>query len=187
MIEPLTIAHLDAYRRHGRPDADYPANLRTFWAPVDDVHGVLAALLRSARRSVVLAMYGFADDELAEMLARHLDNPDMHVQVTLDRSQAGGVHEREILERWKHEFAGNSVAIGTSEKSRIMHRKVLLVDGVWRITGSTNWSLDGEQRQDNELTVLSSPSACAEARAMLDLAHDHCLQQMAARAAKATA
>ena len=160
-------------------------NVRRFYSPIDDVPGALQAIIGSARHSVIVAVYGFDDDALAALLSGYLKNPNVYVQITLDKSQAGGVHERAILERFKHEFAGNSVAIGHSEKGAIMHRKVLLIDGVWRVTGSTNWSLSGEQKQDNEMTVLYSPSACAEARAILDLAHDACLQQMAARAAKA--
>ena len=121
------------------------------------------------------------------MLDTYLLDPTVHVQITLDKSQAGGVHERAILEKFKNEMRGNSVAIGTSEKSAIMHRKMVIVDGLWRISGSTNWSTSGESLQDNELTVINSATACAEARPILDIEHNHALGQMAARLLKATA
>lgn len=183
----LSLADLDAYRKHGAPDGEYPANLRTFWSPLDDVHGAVKALIGSCRSSLVLAMYGYDDDELADMIDGLLKNPAIYCQITLDSSQAAGVHEKALLAKYQHEMTGNSVAIGRSERGAIMHRKVCLIDGLWRITGSTNWSESGESKQDNELTVLQSASACAEARAVLDIEHDSALQQQHTRAAKEAA
>lgn len=184
MTTPLSISDLDQYKAGGHaPDAEYPPIVRTFYSPIDDVHGALKALVGSTRRSLVVAMYGWDDDELAAMIDGLLKNPAVYVQITLDRSQAGGVHERALLEKYKHEMTGNSVAIGNSEKGAIMHRKMVLIDGIWRVTGSTNWSSSGESLQDNELTVMQSASAVAEARAVLDIEHDSALSQQAKRAA----
>jgi hypothetical protein len=47
------------------------------------------------------------------------------------------------------------------------------------VKGSTNWSLSGEQQQDNELTLSRSAVIAAETRAILDLNHDFMLKQMA--------
>ena len=152
------------------------------YSPIDDVHGALVDLLKGAQHSVVVAVYGFDDDELAEILRGHLATPNVYVQITLDRSQAGGVHEKALLAKFRHEDMGNSIAIGTSEKSAIMHRKMAIVDGIWLIAGSTNWSDSGETKQDNELTIHRSPELCARARTVLDIEHDHALEQMKARA-----
>jgi phosphatidylserine/phosphatidylglycerophosphate/cardiolipin synthase-like enzyme len=151
------------------------------YSPVDKVHEALVTVLASAEHSVVVAMYGFDDDELAEILREKLEDPNVFVSVTLDRSQAGGVHERELLAKFRHEDMGNSIAIGTSEKGAIMHRKMAIVDGLWLIAGSTNWSASGESKQDNELTIHRSPDLCRRARSILDIEHDHALQQMKAR------
>lgn len=173
----LTIAGLDQFKATPA-DPTYPTDTRTFYSPIDDVHGVLAALIQSARTSIVVAMYGYDDDELAALIAQHLDNPAMHCQITLDRSQAGGVHEKALMTKYRAEMESNSVAIGTSEKSAIMHRKMAIIDGVWRISGSTNWSTSGETLQDNELTVIRHATVAAEARAILDLEHVKALTQM---------
>ena len=181
----LTVADLDQFKAKGvTVDPSYPTGVRTFYSPEDQVHEALKAVIGSAKFSVVVAMFGYDDDELAQMLDTFLLDPTMHVQITLDRSQAGGVHERAILSKFRNEMRGNSVAIGTSERGAIMHRKMVIVDGLWRISGSTNWSTSGESLQDNELTVINSATVCAEARPVLDIEHDHALQQMAARAAK---
>jgi phosphatidylserine/phosphatidylglycerophosphate/cardiolipin synthase-like enzyme len=180
---PLAITDLDAFKRVASNDPTYPTNLRTFYSPIDDVHGALKAVIGATTQSLVIAMYGWDDDELAELIAHIIDNPNIYVQITLDKSQAGGVHERTLLEKFKHEMDSNSVAIGTSEKGAIMHRKMVIVDGLWRISGSTNWSTSGETLQDNELTVLQSAAACAEARHVLDIEHNKALKQQAARTA----
>ena len=54
-----------------------------------------------------------------------------------------------------------------------------MVDGVYTVKGSTNWSLSGEQQQDNELTLSRNAVVAAETRAIsVDLNHDFMLKQM---------
>lgn len=158
-------------------DPSYPDWLRSFFSPQDDVHGALKALISLTRKSLVIALYGFDDEELADIVTSKLNDPDIFCQITLDKSQAGGVHERAILERCKL-LHSNSVAIGTSEKGAIMHRKMVIIDGIWRISGSTNWSISGEAKQDNELTVTNNAIIAAEARHILDLEHTKARKQM---------
>jgi phosphatidylserine/phosphatidylglycerophosphate/cardiolipin synthase-like enzyme len=174
---------LDAFKAEGRFLDGYPDDLRTFWSPRDNIHGMLVALLKSAQHSIVINMYGYDDAELDQTIRDKLADESIYIQMSLDKSQAGGVHERELLENWDHDAFGNSIAIGTSSRHAISHLKILIVDGVYSVRGSTNWSLAGEQKQDNELTLSRNAVMAADTRAVLDRNHDWMLKQMAAAAA----
>jgi phosphatidylserine/phosphatidylglycerophosphate/cardiolipin synthase-like enzyme len=176
----LAVTDLDVFKVTS-PPSGYPTNMRTFYSPEDYVPQVLQSVVSSVSKSIVVAMYGFDDDTLAAMLDTALQNPAIYVQITLDQSQASGVHEKDLLAKYANDMTGNSVAIGQSEKGAIMHRKMVIVDGLWRISGSTNWSTSGETLQDNELTVIRDAMVCAEARPILDIEHDSALKKMAAK------
>jgi phosphatidylserine/phosphatidylglycerophosphate/cardiolipin synthase-like enzyme len=178
----LAVTDLDQYMVTAPPEGSL-AFVRSFYSPIDDVHGVLKAIIGSAQHSIVVSMFGYDDDELAAMLDTALQNESMYVQITLDSSQAGGAHEKALLTKYAHEMTGNSVAIGRSEKGAIVHRKMVIIDGLWWIGGSTNWSTSGETLQDNELTVIRDAMHCTKARTVLDIAHDHILTVMAKKQA----
>jgi phosphatidylserine/phosphatidylglycerophosphate/cardiolipin synthase-like enzyme len=177
---PFAWGDLARYKAEGRFLDGYPDDQRTFFAPRDDVHGLLVALLGSAQHSIVVNMFGYDDDELNKIIQGKLADEKVYVQMSLDRSQASGAHEKQILASWANDAFGNSIAIGTSSvHNAISHLKIVIVDGVYTVKGSTNWSLSGEQQQDNELTLSRNAVVAAETRAILDLNHDFMLKQMA--------
>lgn len=171
---------LATYKSEKRFLDGYPPDQRTFFSPRDEIHPMLASLLTGAQHSLVLNMYGYDDDELDAIIRQKLGEEHVYVQMSLDKSQAAGKHEKEILAEWSNTDFGNSIAIGTSSvKHAISHLKVLIVDGVYTVTGSTNWSISGESEQDNQLTLNRNAVVASELRAVLDLNHDWMLKQMA--------
>lgn len=180
-------SELARYKAEGRFLDGYPDDYRTFWAPRDQLHELLRDLIASAQHSVVVNMFGFTDETLMSLLRSKLESPSVYVQISLDRSQAKGKTEAELLQQYLNDGEGNSVAIGTSERLAISHLKVVIVDGVYTVTGSTNWSLSGEQKQDNQLTLSRNAVVAAETRAVLDRNHDFMLKQMAKKRISAPA
>ena len=178
---------LGKYKAEGRFLEGYPSDERTFFAPRDDVHGLLVAALGTAQHSIVVNMFGYDDDELNKIIQGKLADENVYVQMSLDRSQAAGAHEKQILAQWNNDAFGNSIAIGTSSvHNAISHLKIVIVDGVYTVKGSTNWSLSGEQQQDNELSLSRNAVTAAETRAILDLNHDFMLKQMVGSKLKVT-
>jgi phosphatidylserine/phosphatidylglycerophosphate/cardiolipin synthase-like enzyme len=176
--------NLAQYKAEGRFLDGYPDDERTFFSPRDNVHGLLVAVISSAQHSIVVNMFGYDDDELNKIIQGKLADEHVYVQMSLDRSQSTGAHEKQILATWANDAFGNSIAIGTSSvHNAISHLKIVIVDGVYTVKGSTNWSLSGEQQQDNELTLSRNAVIAAETRAVLDLNHDFMLKQMAGSAA----
>jgi phosphatidylserine/phosphatidylglycerophosphate/cardiolipin synthase-like enzyme len=176
---PFAWEGLAQYKAEGRFLDGYPDDQRTLFAPRDNIHGLLVALLASAQHSIVVNMFGYDDDELNKIIQGKLNDEKIYVQMSLDRSQASGAHEKQILADWANDTFGNSIAIGTSSvHNAISHLKIVIVDGVYTVKGSTNWSLSGEQQQDNELTLSRNAVIAAETRAILDLNHDFMLKQM---------
>jgi phosphatidylserine/phosphatidylglycerophosphate/cardiolipin synthase-like enzyme len=174
---------LDKYKTSPFPTG-YPAGARTFYSPVDDLHGALTALLTSATRSIIVSMYGYDDADLNRVLRSKLENDRVFVQLSLDSTQAAGRAEKPLLAEWENNGIGNSIAVGHSERGAIMHLKLAIIDGLDLVTGSTNWSTSGESKQDNQLTVIRDPLVAAEARARVDIIHDDMLKQMAKKRAK---
>jgi phosphatidylserine/phosphatidylglycerophosphate/cardiolipin synthase-like enzyme len=173
------LSALDGYKTGGFPRGYLPG-YRAFYSPVDQVHGVLRDVVSSARHSLVISMFGFDDDELADIIKAKLADPSIVVQLTFDSSQAGGVHEKAILAR--EQYPASSVAVGRSERGGIVHLKLIVVDGEIVITGSTNLSASGEGLQDNVCEVIHDPYVAAEARSRVDAIHQHIVQAAAKKA-----
>lgn len=155
----------------------------TLFSPQDGlgIHQLLVDLVDTADYSYVGNMYGLDDDEVVNALLAKIGEPKFYFQQSLDSSQAGGVHERKLVAELQQVTTGNSLAVGRSIKHAISHLKVAIFDGLITVSGSTNWSLGGEEKQDNELTVSCDPVRAAFFRAQLDLNHAAMLQQMAAK------
>jgi hypothetical protein len=118
-----------------------------FYVGRDDVHGILKHVLSRVSVSLYLNMFGFDDDELNEILKKIATDPTITMLVTLDKSQAGGKHEKALLDAdRKLDLAlfNTHVAIGQSLTHQISHTKGFVADGKVAGEGSTNWSVSGE-------------------------------------------
>jgi hypothetical protein len=118
-----------------------------FYVGRDDVHSILKYVLSRVQISLYLNMFGYDDDELNDILMSKVIDPQVIMLITLDQSQAGGVHEKKLIDldlaRNGAQFNTHFV-IGQSATHQISHTKGFVADGKVGGEGSTNWSISGE-------------------------------------------
>jgi phosphatidylserine/phosphatidylglycerophosphate/cardiolipin synthase-like enzyme len=187
----FTLGDLAVFFREGEIAASLmTSNSVQLFTQRDHAHECLVALHRMTTLSIVDTMFGYDDDELDQLIRDKLDDEHIFVQLSLDKSQSTGAHEKEILAKWSGDAQANSVAVavGTSAAGAIAHMKAGVLDGRIVFDGSTNWSASGEgeagaKAQNNSLVVFDSHPVAARYRTQLDIDHDTMLKQMAKRAA----
>ena len=164
---------------------DYPSNARHLFAPVDKVHEAFVALCRPEDlTSLDASMYGWDDDTIDELFRHALLEAHIPVTLCLDSSQAGGVHEKAIVAKWPGSELGNDVVIGRSEKGAINHDKLIVINRLVTICGSTNLSEGGEGKQNNEAVIINDRAFAGEVVNRIQIIHGQMRAQMeAARAA----
>lgn len=183
-LRGFTLADLSGYTHDKAPipaDADH----WLFYVGSDDVHGLLLYLHECFSVSMVGNMFGYDDEELNAAIWQACLDPSIFVRETLDHSQAGGVHEKKILEsniaKDPAAFASH-FAIIESSTGQISHTKGGILDGMVGYEGSTNWSASGEgefvvkgkpggtgyKAQNNTVMVFTDQATLARFRAELD-------------------
>lgn len=170
-------SQIEQFKTGGFP-ADYPANVRRLYSPQDQVHPALKVLVGGADKSLLVSMYGEDDPELTAIILEKAQNPEIFVQVNLDKTQAAGRGEVPLA-RQLEACPNTRVAVGASQFGKINHLKMAVVDGLFTLSGSTNWSADGEGKQNNEASIHMDRAIADEATTILNTEHQQMLAQMA--------
>lgn len=184
------VSDLNIYTKEGAGAGVIPddADHWLFYVGRDDVHAVLRYLLARVSLSLYLNMFGYDDEELDALVMCAAADPTVTTLVTLDKSQAGGVHEKKILaaDVAKDPAAFNThFVVGTSATNQISHTKGGVLDGLVGVEGSTNWSTSGEgtfltqgkpggagyKAQNNTLMVFTDPTTLTRFTAELIAEH----------------
>ena len=176
--DDLRLEPLSQFTAEGHLTAGY-GQLYLLMAGRDDVHGALHWLLSHETRSLKLSMYGFTDAVLNADLVTLIGNPDVDVQITLDKSQAAGPTEKALLQADAAQLGAawsNSVRVLRSPTGAIAHTKGFVAAGLGiAAEGSTNWSPKGEGQgrvsQNNTLVVTTNPVFINRFSARLDVEH----------------
>jgi hypothetical protein len=194
MTDDPRLAELGQFTPEGRltpGDGDH----YLFLVGRDDCHSILHFLLPKETLYLKFNAFGYDDEEINADIIELMKNPGVRVQATLDKSQAGGVHERKIVvldEANNPEFY-NSFAIGQSATHQISHTKGGVMVGLGiGFEGSMNLSASGEgtgislkpgkqapgfKAQNNTFLVSTNPTFLARFSARLDSEHAIALAQ----------
>ena len=197
----FTVQDLAGFTAEGRFDAGVTDHA-LFYAGRDDLHGILCYLFDRVTRSMYLNAFGYADPELNGKVWAGVLNPQVAAMITLDSIQAGGAHEKALLDADRKqsldEFNSHFV-VGQSATGCISHTKGGVLDGAVAFEGSTNWSSDGEgiflpgrhtaggpgyKNQNNTLAVFTNPVLCRQFTAELVNEHLSAQKRVAAKAAR---
>ena len=146
-LQTFTLPDLAQFSKEKAYSRDASNDLHLFFVGRDDVHEILKYILSRVSISLYLNMFGYDDDELNHILIMKALDPSITMLITLDKSQAGGVHEAALIAADK---AFNLAAynthfvVGESSTNQISHTKGFVADGLIACEGSTNWSTSGE-------------------------------------------
>jgi hypothetical protein len=97
-LQTFDLSDLEQYTREKSYATTASKDFHLFYVGRDDVHNILKHVLSRVRISLYLNMFGYDDDELNEILMAKAKDPHVLMMVTLDRSQAGGKHEKNLLD-----------------------------------------------------------------------------------------
>ncbi len=146
-LQTFDLLDLQQYTQEKNYASNASRDFHLFYVGRDDVHDVLKHVLSRVSISLYLNMFGYDDEELNDILMQLVRDPSVTVLITLDKSQAGGAHEKALLDaNRQHDLANFNThfAIGQSSSHQITHTKGFVADGRVGGEGSTNWSSAGE-------------------------------------------
>ncbi len=187
-LQTFDLLDLQVYTREGSYSKNASKDFHLFYVGRDDVHDILKHILSRVSVSLYLNMFGYDDDELNDIVMEKVMDPHITVLITLDKSQAGGKHEKALLDvdRAKSlEDFNTHFVIGSSATHQISHTKGFVADGLVGAEGSTNWSASGEgtfvvkgqaggagyKAQNNTQSVFTDPDTIHRFQAQLIAEH----------------
>lgn len=195
-LQTFTLKDLAQFTKEGTYSNSASQDVHLFYVGRDNVHELLKYILSRVTVSLYLNMFGFDDAELNNILMEKALNPGITMLITLDKSQAGGVHEKALIEAdEKYNLAAYNThfVVGQSATHQISHTKGFVADGKVAAEGSTNWSTAGEgtfvvtgqaggagyKAQNNTQSVITDPDTIV--RFQTELIAEHLTAQSAAR------
>jgi hypothetical protein len=193
-LQTFTLPDLQQYTQEKSYATTASKDFHLFYVGRDDVHDILKHVLSRVSVSLYLNMFGFDDDELNDILMAKALDPSITMLITLDKSQAGGVHEKKLLDSdvAKNPSAFNThFVVGQSATHQISHTKGFVADGKAGGEGSTNWSSSGEgtyvvtgkaggagyKAQNNTQSIFTDPDTLSRFQAELISEHMTAQQQ----------
>jgi hypothetical protein len=187
-LQTFTLGDLAQYTKERAYSPQASNDFHLFYVGRDDVHDILKHVLSRVTTSLYMNMFGYDDEELNDILFALALDPNVTMLVTLDKSQANGVHEKKLiaLDESKNLAAFNThYVIGQSATHQISHTKGFVADSKVGGEGSTNWSSSGEgtfvvtgqpggagyKAQNNTQAVFTDPDTIVRFQAELIAEH----------------
>ena len=133
-------------------------DIYNYFAPEDDVQGKILRFIRLAKKQIRFMAFSFTDDEIGTlMIERFREGIDV----------AGIIEDRgsSIQSSELPRFRTVGLPILTDANRYVMHHKVIVIDSLWTILGSYNFTASANERNDENIVILKDREI---ARAMLE-------------------
>src|SRR6266702_1653150 len=140
-LQQFDLLDLQQYTQEKSYATTASKDFHLFYVGRDDVHDILKHVLSRVSVSLYLNMFGYDDEELNDILMKIALDDSITMLVTLDKSQAGGRHEKRLLDADReHNLALfnthvvtkthlHEIVIGESATHQISHTKGFVADG----------------------------------------------------------
>ncbi len=133
----------------------FGTKVEVLFSPQDDCAAQIFHHLNEAQESIDVAVYYFTNRILAQALVRAKER-GIRVRVYLDESQKSGKYSKgRYLE-------GKGVSVKYEDGVGLMHDKFCIIDGDRVITGSFNWTVAADLKNDENLLIIRSRKLAQE-------------------------
>lgn len=141
------------------PDPTLKVNnslIEVYFSPQDGTLEHILGMVNSAQESIYFLAYSFTVDRLADAMIDRA-NAGVTVQGVFDRDQ---YHSNEGTEFDR--LVGAGIDARLDGNPRLMHHKVLIIDGEIVITGSYNFSNNAENSNDENTLIIHNQEIAAQ-------------------------
>jgi len=123
--------------------------IRVYFSPNGGCQEAVVSEIRKATQTIDIAMYYLSSSGIARALAKKYQENNVRVRIVLDQGQEiesaskSGYLIKEGLQVRYHMGFG------------LMHNKFAIIDGKSLITGSFNWTLTAEEKNEENLLIIT--------------------------------
>jgi phosphatidylserine/phosphatidylglycerophosphate/cardiolipin synthase-like enzyme len=143
------------------PQTKNVAAAQVFFCPDDECGDKLVQRIDSAQKSIYVAIYSFTLDSVADALIRAKQR-GVEVKVVFDYDQSNNTYSDDE----KLQLAG--IAIARRNGSGYMHNKFMVIDETTIATGSFNYSVNADTKNDENLIFIESTDLASKYKADFD-------------------
>jgi len=126
------------------------ASIEVYFSPSDSPEKFIVEELGQALSSVDVAMFYFTNESLANALIEARSR-GIKVRVYLDKKQRG------LKSSQSRYLAENQIEVRYSSGKGTMNHKFCIIDKKVVITGSYNWTLSAEEKNNENLLIIKDP------------------------------
>jgi len=123
-------------------------DIKVYFSPNGGCKQAVISEIRKATQTIDIAMYYLSSREIAQAIVQALQK-NVRVRIVLDQSQ-------EIESASKSGYlVKHAIKVRYHLGFGLMHNKFAIIDGKTLITGSFNWTLTAEERNEENLLILT--------------------------------